>query len=248
MEIMLSNFLKDDGENIVFTGHYMEIYVPESYFKTKLAIIEGSLLRTFGLLPCAVFDNKDKKLFQEFLNLPTMITLHFNDIYTNKLNLYPSRENSEIETYRILKFFKNDIIMSNVVQRDSSNAELFVNEMCSGRIRGIPYHKILEVWQKNLELNDTKLGVPSSILEIIISEIYRNPKNPNEKFAKYVQANPKQDDSYYRASNIREICSRNSTFAAITFEDFDMMLTASLNMNKYDKKQVESPIEKVIKM
>ena len=120
--------------------------------------------------------------------------------------------------------------------------------MCAGKIKNIPYDKLLDVWQKNLELNDVNLGVPSSILELIISEIYRNPKNPNEKFSKYINENPKAHKMFYRASNIREICSRNSTFAALTFEDFDTMVTASLNMNKYNKKQVESPIEKVLKM
>lgn len=244
---MLSNFLKDDGENIIFTGHYMEIYVPETYFATKLAEIDGSLIKVFGLLECAVFDNKDKKLLQETLNLPTTIVLYFNDMYTAKLNLYPKIENVEPVTYRVLKFYKNNTIMSNVIQKDSTNVELFVNLMCAGKIKGIPYNKILTLWQKNLELNDVNLGVPSSVLEIIISEIYRNAKNPNEKFSKYSQKNPK-DVYNYRASNIREICSRNSTFSALTFEDFDMMLTASLNMTKYDKKQVDSPIEQVIKM
>lgn len=244
---MLSRFLKDDGENIIFTGHYMEIYVPDVYFASNLAEIEGSLLKVFGLLNCAVFDEKDNKLFQEILNIPTMIVLHFNDIYTTKLNLNPV-ENSEPETYRALRFYKNDVIMANSVQKNSANVELFLNLMCGGKIRGVPYDKIFEIWEKNTELNGVNLGVPASILEIIISEIYRNPKNPNEKFSKYIQNNPKESKSYYRASNIREICSRNSTFAAITFEDFDMMMTASLNMNKYNKKQVESPIEKVIKM
>ena len=129
----------------------------------------------------------------------------------------------------------------------TEDVKTFVNLMCQGKIRNIPYDKILAVWQKNLELNGVKLGVPSSILEIIISEIYRNADNPNEKYSRYVDKNPK-DNYGYRASNIREICSRNSTFTALTFEDFDMMVTSSLNMNKYNKKQVASPIEQVIKM
>lgn len=244
---MINNFLKDDGENIVFIGHYMEIYIPESYFTTKLAEIEGALVKTFGLLPCIIKDKNDKIIVRETLNIPTTIILHFNDIYTTKTNPY-TFEGSEPDTYRVLKFYKNDVIMLNTVQKNSTNAELFMNQMCSGKIKNVSYDKILDIWQKNLELNGINLGVPSSILEIIIAEIYRNPKNPNEKFSKYINASPKAPRSNYRSSNIREICSRNSTFAAITFEDFDTMMTASLNMNKYDKKQVESPIEKVIKM
>lgn len=244
---MIRNFLKDDGENIIFTGYYMEIYIPETYFLTKLAEIEGTLVKTFGLLPCVIKDKNDKVLVKHTMNMPTTIILHFNDIYKTKINLYESEE-SEPDSYRVLRFYNNDVVMSNVVQKDSGNAETFMSLMCGGKIRNVPYNKMIDIWQKNLDLNGVNLGVPSSILELIVAEIYRNPKNPNEKFSKYVNDNPNVSKTDYRASNIREICSRNSTFAALTFEDFDMMMTASLNMNKYNKKQVESPIEKVIKM
>ena len=244
---MLKNFLKDDGENIIFTGYYMEIYIPETYFSTKMAEIEGTLVKTFGLLTCIVKDKNDKVIVNSTMNMPTTIILHFNDIYRTKTNLY-NYESSEPDSYRVLKYYTNNVVMSNVVQKDSSNAELFMKLICAGKIKNVPYDKIIDIWQKNLDLNGVNLGVPSSILELIVAEIYRNPKNPNEKFSKYINNNPSASKIFYRASNIREICSRNSTFTALTFEDFDTMMTASLNMNKYNKKQVESPIEKVIKM
>ena len=244
---MLKNFLKDNGENIIFTGYYMEIYIPESYFSTGMAVIEGTVIKTFGLLNCIVKDKNDKVILSSMMNLPTNIILHFNDIYRTKINLYNAK-NSEPESYRVLKYYNNDIIMANVVQKDSESAEDFVKLIFGGKMINIPYDKLLSIWQKNLDLNGVNLGVPSSILELILAEIYRNPTNPNEKFSKYLNNNPTASKTYYRASNIREICSRNSTFAALTFEDFDSMMTASLNMNRYNKKQVESPIEKVIKM
>ena len=244
---MLKTFLKDNGESIVFTGYYMEIYIPENYFSIGLAEIEGTAIKTFGLLNCIVKDKNDKIVAKSMMNLPTTIVLHFNDIYKTKINLYNDK-NTEPESYRVLKYYNNDIIMANVVQKDSTSAESFVKLVFGGKLTNIPYDKILSIWQKNLDLNGVNLGVPSSILELILAEIYRNPTNPNEKFSKYINANPTASKTYYRASNIREICSRNSTFAALTFEDFDTMMTASLNMNKYNKKQVESPIEKVIKM
>ena len=52
----------------------------------------------------------------------------------------------------------------------------------------------------------------------------------------------------YLPSNVREICARNSTFAALTFEDFDAMLTASVNINNYKRAETVSPIEKIIKI
>lgn len=244
---MLNNFLRNDGKNIIFTGYYMEIYIPETYFETTVAEIEGSTVKTFGIVQCMVRDKNDKIIVNETLNLPTNIVLNFSDIYKTKINLY-GYEGSEAETYRVLKLYNNDVVMANAVNKNSRNSEKFVKLMIAGKIKNIDYDKLLQLWHKNLTMNSVNLNVPSTILELIISETYRNPRDPNEKFSKYINRNPKVSRIHYRSANVREICSRNSTFSAITFEDFDRMMTSSLNMNKYNKNQVESPIEKVIKM
>ena len=46
---MLKNFLKSDGERYIFTGHLLELYIPEFYFP-KLANNMGDTLNVFGLL------------------------------------------------------------------------------------------------------------------------------------------------------------------------------------------------------
>ena len=242
---MLNNFLKTSGNDIVFTGNYLEIYIPDRFFKTNLAQIEGSIIRTFGLLFHSVFDQNDNVISKGLINLPTIIHLNLKDIDTRKMSLH---ENEDSELYQVIKYYKNDIVMAAGLQPDSTNAESFVDMLISGKLNYVPYNKLLSVWQKNLKLNKMKLGVPSSILELILSELYRDKTDPSYKFSRAVNENPKISQYKYRAANVRELCSRNSTFAALTFEDMDSMITASLNMHKYNKKQTESPIEKVIKM
>ena len=243
---MLRNFIKDDGDNIVFTGNYLEMYIPDSYFESKLAEEFGNSIRVFGLFNIRVFDEKNKPMKLETLNVPTMIYIHPSEVEKKELQLI---DDGEIEKYRVAKFYKGNNIMQNSVPQDASNVELFLKILTTGKVpKTIPYSQVLKIWQRNLDLNGVKLGVTSTILEIIIAEIYRNKKKPEERFAKLIGRDPSVSEYAYRTANIREICARNSTFAALTFEDMDQMIISSLNINKYNKEESESPIEKIIKM
>lgn len=245
---MLKNYIKDDGENLIFTGDYMEMYIPDFYFEGKLGENYGGVSRVFGLFNVRVFDEKGKPMALETFNIPTLIYIHPSEMETKDLQLVPGA-NGEVERYRVAKFFKGNVIMQNNIPQDASNVELFLNILCRGKVpKTIPYSQVLQVWQKNLALNGVRLGVTSTVLEILISEIYRNKVKPEETFAKLIGRAPGTSEYAYRTANIREICARNSTFAALTFEDMDQMITSSLNINKYNKQESNSPIEKIIKM
>lgn len=245
---MLNNMVRNDGENLIFTGPYMEMYIPESYFQSKFAEDYGNTVQAFGLFNVRVFDEHEKPMKLETLNVPTMIYLYPSEIEKRKTQLIPGPDN-EVEEYRVAKFYRGATIMKSSIPQDATNVELFLKMLTNGKVPStIPYDQVLQVWQKNLDLNGVKLGVTSAILEIIISEIYRNPKKPEETFAKVIGKNPSTSKYAYRATNIREICARNSTFAALTFEDMDQMITSSLNISKYNKAESTSPIEKIVKM
>ena len=111
----------------------------------------------------------------------------------------------------------------------------------------IPYSKCLDVWRKNQELNEVHFGVSSCYLEIILSTMFRNPNNLSQKFSA-IASNKDVSDYDYATASIRQICQYNSTFTALTFEDFDSMLTTSLNRTRLHKQEVDSPLEQIIKM
>ena len=52
----------------------------------------------------------------------------------------------------------------------------------------------------------------------------------------------------YQTASIRQICQYTSTFTALTFEDIDSMITTSLNRSRNKGNEVDSPIERIIKM
>lgn len=246
---MLEQFLRDDGENIVFTGPYMEAYIPEFYFEGKLGEDYGGSLQVFGLFNIRMFDAKGKPLKLETFNVPSMVTITPTEVEERKQIQLLEGDDGEIDLYRVAKFYKDGIVMKNSIPHDAANVELFISILFRGKVpKTIPYSQVLRIWQKNLDLNGVKLGVTSTILEVIISEIYRNKKKPEETFSKLIGKDPTVSEYAYRRANIREICARNSTFAALTFEDLDAMITSALNIKQYGKQESSSPVEKIVKM
>lgn len=237
--------LKVKDEFIMLTAPYMEVYIPADFFDSGLAQNMGSSITTLGLLNARVFSDPNNPGELEILNLPTKIVLYPSDMETKKLKL--SNDLPE-ESYLVCKFYKDMPFMRKELVKASDNAELFFNLLIRGKLpRNIPYEKVLTVWRKNLELNGVDFKVPSSILELIIREVYRDPKT-GEPYGKSRGNIPKSQWGPYITANMRNICAKNSTFAAITFEDFDAMVTTSLNRKKQGKNQNISPIEKIIKM
>lgn len=242
---MLVPNLRVVGDDIIFDGHYLECYIPEYFMDGSFAEQIGNTLKVFGLFSIRTFDGKGNPGKLETFALPLFISLFAVDIEKRQVALLPDREP---ETYYVAKFFRGNKLMSKYVMPDSTNVEIFLNMMLRGKVPNtIPYDKIIEIWHNNLKLNNVHIGTTSCILEIIVSEIYRDRKNPDKKFAEVIGKDPKTSVYAYKTANIREICARKSTFTAISFEDMDSMITTSLNMGD-GKEQTTSPIEKIIKM
>ncbi len=243
---MLKDVISNDGEYIIFNGSYLEFYIPTFYFESKFAENYGSSINVFGIFNVRVFSDKNTPMKLETLNIPSRIYIYPTEGEKKDLQLI---DGGEVESYYVAKFYKGNRIMPSKITQDASNVELFIDFLFRGKVpKTIPYNSLLNIWQKNLSLNGVKIEVTSTVLEIIIAEIYRDKKKPEQTFAKVIGKDPSVSPYDYKTANIREICSRNSTFAALTFEDLDSMITTSLNINKYNKQETESPIEKIIKM
>lgn len=241
---MLKNDIVKKNGFIYFKGHYLEMYVPKEFVDRGLAEDIGDLYSIFGIIHLRTFGKNDKPNELETLNLPTMI------------NLYPSEKedrNLTIEgqegRYIVLKFFNGDKITDAQVKQDSDNCAIFLDMLFRGKLPStIDYSKVMKIWDKNMQMNNVNFHVAATCRSITIAEIYRDKNNPANRYAKVVGKNFTKKQLDYITSNAREMCARNSTFAALTFEDFDAALTASLNINNYKRSETTSPIEKIIKM
>ena len=242
-----SSYVRKDGDYIRLVKQYAEIYIPMDFFSLDEGFAQdyGRKVKAMGLLNMGFFENGK---FVEFktINLPTWIELE-SGIYDERSVQLPG---DDFKTMcKVLKYSEGDKIMPSSVEEDSSNAELFLKFITQGKLpQTIPYEKAISVWLKNQKMNSVHLGVPSVILELILSAAYRDRHNLTNKFAWVYAKDPKKVSQFdYKMASIREICRYTSTFTALTFEDIDSMVTSSVNRTRQNIPEPVSPVETTIK-
>ena len=240
------NYLKEKENDMIFIGTLMEAYIPQYYFEKELAVeYGGDYIKLMGLFNFMVFADEEgarpvTKL--ETFNLPTMINVYPTSFETRNISLI---KGTDPEPYTVLKFFNGDIVTKMDLIQDSANCELFLRMKIP---QTVPYNEIINVWRTNMSLNGTDMpDIPSVVFEIVMSEKYRDPKNPEKRFGEVAGANPSTSMTDYLIANFRDICKYNSIFSSVTFEDFDTMVGNALNVSRTKRKQIESPVEKIMK-
>jgi hypothetical protein len=239
-------YFKSDGKYIYLEKPYCEFYIPMSFFENVgFAEDQGQMIKVLGIFNIGFFENGELKE-TKVLNLPTFINVLVYDYEIRRVQLP-----GELEPIpcKVLKYFEGNSVMESVVIEDSSNAELYLKFVLQGKIpMSVPYDKSIILWRKNQKLNGMSLGVPSVIEELILSAAYRDKNNPALKFAYIVGRKPDTSMYDYKMASVRQICQYTSTFTAITFEDIDSMITASLNRGRDKIHEAQSPIEQIIKL
>jgi len=242
------SYFKSDDEFIYLDAPYAEFYIPMDYFDESMKFAEdmGQTIKVMGVFDISIFMSDDDKR-DELFKIPTMINLFVHDQETRVVNI--PGHNEAIQC-KVLKYVQGNKIMSDRIIEDSQNALQFAQFVTKGKLPvNIPYSQSINLWRKNLELNSTHLGVPSVILEMILSGAYRYKNDPTIKFAKIIGKDESGVSEHdYIMASLRRICQYNSTFTAMTYEDIDSMITSSLNRTREKKQEVPSPIEGIIKM
>lgn len=245
------------GNNIVVNAPYAEAYIPEDLFKSidkesqinsAVAFMDGDAVTTVGIFNMRFFpdentSNREKIPIRTF-NYPSPITTYPDNITRMTLTLGDVEE----QPYYVLQYTRGSIMMPVDNPKDSGNCETFLNMMMKGKIPNtIPYSHILEIWNKNFQINGISPGVPSVILQAIIAEQARCQDDPTIPFRKKIGKGEAGENDYSFA-NVRSVASYTSVFNALTFEDMSQMLTTSINMTRSGNVQNKSPVEKVLAM
>jgi hypothetical protein len=242
-------FFQEKGDQVIFTGNYMEVYIPRYYFDHEISRFVGDKVETLGTFNFRVFSNdqkKDKANLHTFKFPSFLVTKPTSSDYEELTDVV---EESDETSFAVLKYYKGDIFIDNVnVTQKSDNTILFIGLLHSGKLpTTIPYDKVLELELENTAFNGVNLNVSSTVLELIISEIYRDKADLSRSFRFKAGRSGKVSMHDYRPINIKQISTFNSTFTGVTFEDIDYNLVASVNKTRYNKKEAATPIEKTIK-
>lgn len=242
---MFKDKVKIKDGYIVLDCPYAEFYVPKYYLNDNMAEDAGEYFKSFGIFYIRTFSSLDKPDAFEILKLPSMINFFPNSKENRKVTI----EGWE-DDYIVLKFYKGDIITQSAITCSNSAPEFFLNLILRGRIpKNIPYNYILPAFIKVFTLNKAGIPVPLFTLEMVISEVYRYRENPSMKYGQVLctKFNPKDKQINYRTANIRDICKNNSSFAGISFENIDEMITSAINSTREQRIETRTPFEDVIK-
>lgn len=241
----MKTIIKDDY--IYLDDGYLELYIPKYYIEHGVSQSIGTTYSSLGLLNYKLFQSQDGKLIKTgVLNIPNIIEF-YPSVIKPEVNMKIYDDGPE-GTYTPIGFDKGDKLFRQYYPKDIDNVVGFTNLLLDGKIdNNIPYDMITNAWLTCMRMNGANFGVPVPILEVIVSGICRDAKDQGRSFAKVIGNNPEVSKVAYRPANIRSICASESVFGALTFEDMNAMIDASLNMTAKNKDQNISPVEKIIK-
>ena len=235
----MASFFKTIGDKVVFSGDGELIYyVPEKYFEIKAAETIGEKISVMGVFSYAVFDKSGKRVLLKLFNAPTMIECIPN--YISKEPNYELEGTKEPKAYRLLHFKDGDeLICSKKIPVDIVSLEKFVDIFKGGNLpENIPYDKIQDYIIKNAELCKFNYQVSAQTIGLIISEIYRYDKDLNKPF----RISKSDDMLAYKAIHVEKIPKYTSAFTAITSDNADEAIAASMTT----KGKGNSPLEKIV--
>lgn len=242
-------FFREQDGFIYLKIPHCEFYIPTYYFDSTAKFAEdlGQKMKALGLFNIGLYPKGSSTPQIETLKLPTWIEMFIYDSEIKDIKL-PWSE-SPIQC-KVLHYYEGNKVMPSDFIQDSSNAESFLGLILSGKLPvSLPCDKSPEIWEKNQHDNDVDLGLPAVAEELILSVVYRDKNDLSKKFSKVLGQND-NDTSIWDCIqlSIRRICQYSSTFTAMTFEDFDAMAVTSLNRSRKNQKEIDSPLEEIIKM
>ena len=239
---------KDDGKgNYIFTGKYMEIYISQYYFDKGASELIGDHFKTLGILNCRTFNDIEGKKPNRLrvLNLPVeIVTFPSGGYEVRKLDLTGKGE----QEYYVLKYYNGDVVFPTQVAASVPTFTACMNIILSGKLPdSIPYNAVLEVWANSFDMNNVNFDVPDLVKEMIIAQVYRDPKNFGSTFGSVVGKDPHHSMYDYKTATQRELTASNSAFNGLVFEDWDAMVRAGIIGTKENKKENVSPMEEELK-
>lgn len=242
----IPNFLRREGNGLVFDkeGEFI-FYVPEVEFGTKSAEIYGSYIKLLGILNYVIIDKNGKESELKTFKWPTIFTSKPSSIEKIK-GIKLTKTMTETD-YRILHYKNGDEIVSSVfTPQETDNAEeMFRLMFITGKIpTTIPYDKLWEYFDKNMNLNGSDYGLHDQLFGFITSEVARDPKDISVPF----RLSKETDMTAYKPISIKETAKYVSPYVAITSENWDESMMSAVMLSNDPNGHKYSPLEKVLTM
>ena len=245
------DFLTETKDHaVIFTCNYAEIDVPQDYFDKGIAEMIGKDINMFGLFEIKVYDpNIEEDDIDEHTKFKPYFFKHKGMISCSPSAIKEKRDPSTGEKIMTLVFKNGDIFIKNtVVAINSDVASTMLDLMTLGYLPPVfPYEDVAQYWSDVNSFNGVKIGSMSQAsIELIVSELARDPKNLSRTFRAKLRDNPNVNRNSWKLINVREIPKYTSVFASIGAGDPKSSIISQIARQRDGSSQKDSPVEEAI--
>lgn len=235
--------VKDDSVYYSGDGEFL-LFVPESFFERKVAVISGEYVELLGTLDYSIIKKPGDDVTKNLKRF------YYPSKFITKPGHIESRKDFALTDnckgdYRIFHYTDNkvdQIIVSTKTPEDIDNvSDFFRVFVTTNNIPNtIPYDEQYKYYMDSMALNGFSYKLPASLFGVLISELNRDPHDINKPF-RLGNAIDK-DMCSYRPISVKTVPKLVSPFTSLTSENFDESVIGAI-MNKNN---TPSPMEKVL--
>lgn len=234
------NFIKVKGNSYVFANDgCFKFYVPEKFFNNKLAEFIGDCVSLFGVISYAIFDKNDKPIGKlRNFKFPALFLTKPDEVEIAKGIMLT--KNNKPEDYRILKYYKDGVIVVNYnIAEDSENIQKWYSALDAGALpNNLNYNELQNYFLRNAQLTGNKYAISLQLMGVIIGELARSKKDIEKPF----RMENSDDMNAYQWIAIKDVPRGTSPFTALQAEEWDKAVISSIitDVNR------DSPLEKIM--
>ena len=226
-KLTINDLIEKKGVSLVSKGN-IRIAISKGDFEAGTAEDIDASVSTLGIFEIHSLDEDGAKFK---CNLPLTVLL----------NVFSRSADSE---YIYLDYAKNDVVIEKMGFVPSVKPTIsFLGLVTGGKLENIEATELAKIFKQNLDLNEINSGVPTELIEAMISDLVRWKEDHTVRFRLVNDKVPKDD---YVVVNIKDAARLASVFGAMSFEDVKKAAQAAVLMTRKKKKQNISPLEIVM--
>lgn len=216
----------------------IELYLPAEYADSAYRgssyySVLGTKIKFLGIGNIRFFrtqkevDNPDGVKVYPFA-VPMLLTTEPSEVDIREIKFSPQ---SRLRKCIILSYNKGDRFLVNTETiKNTDSMMMLLSRLEQGKLDFIPPEVAVQCVADCETMNGISLRIPSEEMEIFVAERYRDPSQPGRKYRFHTGTVAPPDNVI--SHNMRTDAIQGTTYQAITHEDINSALIASINRKK----------------
>ena len=237
-------YLKVQNNDYIVEAEKINVYIPSYYFGIDMAVELGNQIDTVGIMTLEIWDSNLKTPELWEMNCPVFV--HVMSTENSKVTRTFSKLDSVPEEYRVFTAHKGEILFKDAIHvQNSKAANRFLTFILNGKIpNNLKYSELPNNLLQNASFNGVNIGVPDSIVELLMGELARDEKDLRTPFR--MVAGKTGAESGYQTIKINELPAMASTFGGLAFENIGDAILSGLINSKTNREEIIAPTEEIL--